>query len=102
MKKIKHSHSLKWYLLYSVFSLFIIIGVFSVMYSYTTAIKTQLEFQQHINTITANTIEDLMNTAPPVYAPQANLLGSILLIIFGITGFLFTKFLYEKQVIHNV
>lgn len=102
MKKTKHSHNLKWYFIYSVFALFIVVGVFSIMYSYAAAINAQLEFQKHINVITANTIENFMNDEPPIYAPQANLLGNSMLIIFGIAGFLFTKFLYEKQVMHSV
>ena len=98
MAETKPGNSLKWYLMYSAFSLFIIIGVFAIMNSYADSIKS------HLSVITFKTIEELANPNLAYTANPAlpNTIGYILLIIFGIAGFLFTKFLYERQVRQHV
>ena len=106
MKKIRPDHSPKWYILYSIFSLFIIIGVFSIMNSYAQVINTQLQYENQVNSITFKTVDDIANPALVIPEPPAaahiSLLGPGILAFFGIAGFLFTKFLYERQVKQNV
>lgn len=93
MEHARHSHILKWYFMYSIFALFIIIGVFSIMNSYTMAMK------EHFAPITFRTIEDISNigaqtSETPTFSSNA---GYFFLVSLGIVGFLFTKYLYEKQ-----
>lgn len=92
------SHSPKWYFTYSIFSLFIIVGVFAIMNSYAESINSQF------SVITFDTVEELANPDVAYSAAPSlqSLVGYGLLVFFGIAGFLFTKYVYEKQVMHSV
>ena len=100
MKKTKHNHHPKWYLLYSLFAIFIILGVFSIMNMYMQDIQNQLEHNKQLSEITIKTVNEVFDPSfefPVLQKTEKNFVLPTILIIFGIAGFLFTKYLYQKQ-----
>lgn len=101
MKAVKYDNSLGWYVSYSVFSLMIVIGVFSILSIYSQAAQEQADYNKKLGEITFNTISspaDMDNLLPVHQEHKKSIMLPAALAVIGIAGFLFTKYLYETKV----